>query len=1366
LTSQLKIFASRAVGGELIYSYNSVNNYYDVTLIIYFNCASRTTLLTNYSINYKSVSCNKQGIFSVRKKSEIEITPKCKGQKTTCQGGTAFGYKKIEYKGVFIPPNSCEDWVLSWVECNRNQEITTIQNPNSQCLYIEAKLNNKGRTPTSVYFNSNPVLELCVGQKRVINFLATDDFPENIFTFENIIPRTSSNSTITYKPGFSKERPISLQNNLSVDESGNMILEPTIAGEHGVFALKVDNFYNGNTKVFLGSVTRETQFITKTCSNLPPTLTFNGISDFRPFSQSICVEQDHCFSFFASDPNPGDNVYVNLEPKLNALKRYDAFFDNNVAFIPGGNPTGAGFCWRPQIFDQGVKQISVTVTDSACPQAASQTYLYNLTINSPLRVELPFEQMKVNCVDDVIIKPTVTGGIAPYQYYWSSGETTPFISKKSGEFDLKVVDAVGCFINKKVFLDAGIRLDLDYADACFGGESRFVDKTVTTNDSYQIISRQWDFGDGTGVFSTLTTTIGHTYSNFGKFDVTYTVKNSIGCEMTHKFKTFVCKPPDFNIVASNLCESNYKNDTCDNKTSFSLAFREINPLNCQRTSSIYWNFGNSIKDTTREIMEITSAYYNTPSNYNVKAEISLAGCNLITVDSVFTILESPNFDLNTYNFINKCDSRATILSFTTTSGNFPPIKNYWYRDYIITDSLKSTLTASIPGLYTLSLKNNLNCSTQKCVTSIKSIHANFLPSDFCAKTNLIPMNNGSSTLSPPYSTFWDFGDGTSSTAQNPSHLYAFDSVFVATLYITDNTNCKDTAVKLVQTYLPYDTLEVINDTTCFSEKIMVKGPKGKSIEEYHWNLGNGELKDSSSGFSVSRFLVQSGNPPTQIEKEFILDGGDGYYLPRKSGKLNWSLKLRYNNSCLKYYYDDSYVFKTFKVDARIDGKRCIGNIITFTGIELKKGDYEINTWNTFLYRNPAYPVPTFVDTTKTGLPISVTGNLLIHNFVEQDDYLLRIKASDKNPFHTCYVDSIFDASVNRIVAPDFTITGSCVNSQKPLVNIEIKDIYQTQDSTFFDFGEIGDTIVPVSGKLTNGLIKSYKAPGFYNIKVKSINFKFNCQDSIIKVKKIYALPEPIISSNLLVCELQNTTFKNIALLKSFDQPIKSSTWDFGNAIITSTSAPVSYQFSKWGSYPISLSVTDSMGCEGAIKDTIEVYPTPQAFFDFDQENALAYEPILFTDKSTGGGKDGYITKWKWNFSNQDTSSLQNPVYTFTKILKDSTNLLVTNQYGCVSDTSLLVDLNAHLIIPTVFSPNNDGTHDELFLIKKGVRELLDFKIFNRWGEIVFQTDRIDTKWDGKYKGELQPAGVYQYFVIAKNIYGERMTLQGNLTILH
>jgi PKD repeat protein len=241
-----------------------------------------------------------------------------------------------------------------------------------------------------------------------------------------------------------------------------------------------------------------------------------------------------------------------------------------------------------------------------------------------------------------------------------------------------------------------------------------------------------------------------------------------------------------------------------------------------------------------------------------------------------------------------------------------------------------------------------------------------------------------------------------------------------------------------------------------------------------------------------------------------------------------------------------------------------------------------------------------------------------------------------------------------------------------LVNIEIKDIYQTQDSTFFDFGEIGDTIVPVSGKLTNGLIKSYKAPGFYNIKVKSINFKFNCQDSIIKVKKIYALPEPIISSNLLVCELQNTTFKNIALLKSFDQPIKSSTWDFGNAIITSTSAPVSYQFSKWGSYPISLSVTDSMGCEGAIKDTIEVYPTPQAFFDFDQENALAYEPILFTDKSTGGGKDGYITKWKWNFSNQDTSSLQNPVYTFTKILKDSTNLLVTNQYGCVSDTYFLL----------------------------------------------------------------------------------------------
>jgi gliding motility-associated-like protein len=86
------------------------------------------------------------------------------------------------------------------------------------------------------------------------------------------------------------------------------------------------------------------------------------------------------------------------------------------------------------------------------------------------------------------------------------------------------------------------------------------------------------------------------------------------------------------------------------------------------------------------------------------------------------------------------------------------------------------------------------------------------------------------------------------------------------------------------------------------------------------------------------------------------------------------------------------------------------------------------------------------------------------------------------------------------------------------------------------------------------------------------------------------------------------------------------------------------------------------------------------------------------------------------------------------------------------------------LVPTAFSPNGDGHNDFLVFNTKNVSSF-NFKIFNRWGEVVFETENLSRFWDGNAKGSLTNAVVYTY--IAKGVYSdnEKFLLKGNITVL-
>ena len=111
-------------------------------------------------------------------------------------------------------------------------------------------------------------------------------------------------------------------------------------------------------------------------------------------------------------------------------------------------------------------------------------------------------------------------------------------------------------------------------------------------------------------------------------------------------------------------------------------------------------------------------------------------------------------------------------------------------------------------------------------------------------------------------------------------------------------------------------------------------------------------------------------------------------------------------------------------------------------------------------------------------------------------------------------------------------------------------------------------------------------------------------------------------------------------------------------------------------------------------------------------------------------------------------------------------LVARSAQGCLDTVCKTVysDIAPLAALPTAFSPNGDGSNDILF-VRSGAIETMSLKIFNRWGELVFETNNPDQGWDGKYKGREQETDAYGYVLLATFIDGTSLQKQGNVTLL-
>ena len=189
-------------------------------------------------------------------------------------------------------------------------------------------------------------------------------------------------------------------------------------------------------------------------------------------------------------------------------------------------------------------------------------------------------------------------------------------------------------------------------------------------------------------------------------------------------------------------------------------------------------------------------------------------------------------------------------------------------------------------------------------------------------------------------------------------------------------------------------------------------------------------------------------------------------------------------------------------------------------------------------------------------------------------------------------------------------------------------------------------------------------------------------------------------------------------------------------------------------------VTDANGCSAPpLLTTVTVAQYPAS--------SITYTPDLcgsglvqFTDNSTN-------TIWDWHFGDGDSASTQNPVHIYSAPGSYPVTLLsFVGTLSCKTISQLMVDVPpfSQLYIPNAFSPNDDGRDDMYYVFGKCIAEMT-FKVFDRWGEKVFETSDPAVGWDGRYKGQMENAGVFMYEFNGTLTTGEKINRKGNITLM-
>ncbi len=191
-----------------------------------------------------------------------------------------------------------------------------------------------------------------------------------------------------------------------------------------------------------------------------------------------------------------------------------------------------------------------------------------------------------------------------------------------------------------------------------------------------------------------------------------------------------------------------------------------------------------------------------------------------------------------------------------------------------------------------------------------------------------------------------------------------------------------------------------------------------------------------------------------------------------------------------------------------------------------------------------------------------------------------------------------------------------------------------------------------------------------------------------------------------------------------------------------------------------LKVTDACGYSKSDSVDITVYPINAAF----QYSFTTNQTVAFTNLSNGA------IAYYWNFgdaSDDSVSTRENPEHFYIDDGTYTVMMVSVNQNGCADTAYETVTImpDFYFYFPNAFTPNKNGTNDFFTGSGAGIKSYR-MRIFDRWGQLMFESSDITIGWDGTYKGAMMPCAVYVCAFDVESLRGKKVRRMGSVTLVH
>jgi gliding motility-associated-like protein len=869
----------------------------------------------------------------------------------------------------------------------------------------------------------------------------------------------------------------------------------------------------------------------------------------------------------------------------------------------------------------------------------------------------------------------------------------------------------------------------------------------------------WLFGDGG---SSNQQNPVYQYGDTGVFNVILYVKNN-GCTDSLRIDRLIkIKPP--------IAKFNYQS-SCANKLNFTFTDQSLG------ATSWYWDFGDGTTSTQQNPVHNFSTY----GNHLVRLTVANDTCTHQQEQLIRIVNGTPDFKAlptsackgSTINFIADTTNAANIVSYLWNFGHGGAIGG----------GINTATVYPKAGVYSVTL---IVTDVTGCIDSVVKLNyvringptAGFISTNNNGCKGLIATfadSSQSDGISNIINWQWNFGDGTiinNTSAAAVQHTYNFSGSYPVSLKVTDAGGCSDSLVRqaLVNTsnikadFFSADTVSCPGATIQFTNKSIAS-----SVFTSEWQFGDGS---TSTQQSPSASYSNDGLYSVQLKIKDAFGCTDSLtradYISIKHPVASYTVSDS-ASSCAPFqvrFTNTSTNYITYSWDLG-GGTSSLPNPIQY-------------------YNQPGVYQTQLVITSKGGCTDTATKDITVYDVSgAQINYLplsgCKPLTVDLNAIAPAHMSYIWDFGDGTIISSNDTTSQHVYNSFGDFVpkliltdasgcvipvtgpdTIRIQGattkfgldkkllcdsgMIQFTDSTTFnnpistytwDFGDGTTSTLPSPSHY-------YSQPGIYPVSLNVLT-QNNCVDTFrlsVPVKVVQS-PDVRIEGDSVICIGEG--MNHLGEFNRVDTSVVRWAWQFPNGKIADVKLPQQQIYMVAGNFVVQTIATNSSGCPDTATKNIRVNPIPTVTLPSVLTTRTG-TPIQIPADYFGG-----VVSYNWTHPESlNCADCPEPIASPKFNTKYEVEFIDNN--GCRNKGEVQVIVfcnNDNVFVPNTFSPNGDGSNDAFYVRGKGLNRVKSLRIFNRWGQIVFERTNFAVNdasagWDGRYKGAKPVPDVYVY----------------------